>query len=176
MSSDRDLRAAEYVLGTLDAAARDDMRRALAADAALRAAVEAWERWLAPLAADAPPVPPSAELWARIAARLDAGVPRTVSVAAQEQPWAPLVPGVDKKLLHRDAAAGHEIFLLRVAAGARIPAHLHAQEEECFVVAGDLVIGGRTLCGGDLHVAPAGVPHPDIVSPSGAVLYVRGAL
>ncbi len=58
--------AGEYVLGTLPAAERSDVERRLPIDAALRAAVEAWEERLHPLVALAPPAEPSRELWPRI--------------------------------------------------------------------------------------------------------------
>ena len=67
-TEDQDLLAAEYVLGTLDA---DEARRAedlMQQDTAFRAAVEAWERRLAPLATLVPPSAPPPELWSRIEA------------------------------------------------------------------------------------------------------------
>ncbi len=65
---DRDLLAAEYALGTLDA---DEARRAedlVRQDAVFRRAVEAWERRLAPLASLVPPSAPPPDLWSRIEA------------------------------------------------------------------------------------------------------------
>jgi len=58
--------AGEYVLGTLDGAARRDIEQRLPGDAVLRQAVQAWEARLHPLTGLAPPVEPSAGLWARI--------------------------------------------------------------------------------------------------------------
>ena len=58
--------AGDYVLGTLDAAARRDVERRLASEAPLRNAVQAWESRLHALAALAPPVEPPAALWQRI--------------------------------------------------------------------------------------------------------------
>ena len=58
--------AAEYVLGTLSAARRREVEQRLPGDAALRAAVRAWQDKLLPLAALAEPVNPSAQLWQRI--------------------------------------------------------------------------------------------------------------
>jgi anti-sigma-K factor RskA len=63
---DRDLIAAEYVLGTLEGAEADEAAHLLTTDAAFVAAVRAWEERLAPLAAGVPPVAPSPELWDRI--------------------------------------------------------------------------------------------------------------
>ncbi|MGH7080572.1 MAG: anti-sigma factor [Acetobacteraceae bacterium] len=63
---DRDLTAAEYVLGTLDADAAQKLDRAAARDPVLAAAIAAWERRLAPLARLVPPASPPPDLWARI--------------------------------------------------------------------------------------------------------------
>lgn len=67
-AEDRDLLAAEYVLGTLEAEAVRKLERERAADPAIAAQVAAWERRLAPLARGTAPVSPPAELWARIEA------------------------------------------------------------------------------------------------------------
>jgi anti-sigma-K factor RskA len=65
-----DDRAAEYVLGTLDAAERAKFAVSLAADPAARAAVSAWERRLAPLSAAVPEEAPPSALWERIESAL----------------------------------------------------------------------------------------------------------
>ncbi len=67
---DRDMLAAEYVLGTLDAAERAGVATRLGADAELARAVRAWEDRLAPLIDGVPEVVPPAEAFAGIAARL----------------------------------------------------------------------------------------------------------
>lgn len=66
MNESLDELASEYVLGTLPAEQRAEVQQRLAHDAALRAAVDAWEQRLLPLVALAQPVPPSAQLWRRI--------------------------------------------------------------------------------------------------------------
>ena len=71
---DRDLLAAEYVLGTLDGEAAAEAARLLATDAAFAAAVRVWEERLAPLAAAVPPVVPAPQLWDRIEATTTASV------------------------------------------------------------------------------------------------------
>lgn len=84
--TDRDERSAaagEYVLGTLDAAARAEFEQALAADAALRAEVYAWQDRLLGLARHAAPVEPLASLWPAIESRLPASpVAARLSAAA----------------------------------------------------------------------------------------------
>ncbi|HTU56742.1 MAG TPA: anti-sigma factor [Acetobacteraceae bacterium] len=74
---ERDLAAAEYVLGTLDAASARALARAAETDPALAGAIAAWERRLAPLARLVPPVAPPADLWPRIAAATPTATPMT---------------------------------------------------------------------------------------------------
>ncbi len=72
MNDELDMRAAEYVLGTLDADERREFQRELDADPQARAAVAAWEKRLAPLASLAAEAPPPAGLWSRIEGALPA--------------------------------------------------------------------------------------------------------
>ncbi|MDF9863785.1 anti-sigma-K factor RskA [Methylorubrum pseudosasae] len=65
--AERDLRAAEYVLGTLDAGERAAFELERAVDPATEAAVRAWERRLAPLARAVPAIEPPAHIWQEIA-------------------------------------------------------------------------------------------------------------
>ena len=70
--ADIDALAAEYVLGTLDAAERASVTGRLATEAALRIAVADWENRLAPLAQVIEPVEPPADLAAKIQRKLAA--------------------------------------------------------------------------------------------------------
>lgn len=65
-ASDRDLLAAEYVLGTLEGEEAQAAVQRLATDAAFAAAVHGWEERLMPLADCASPVTPPPGLWERI--------------------------------------------------------------------------------------------------------------
>jgi len=72
MDEDRDLLAAEFVLGVLAPAEHLAVAREALSDPALQAAIEAWQARLSPLAAGIAPVAPPPELWDRIAASLPA--------------------------------------------------------------------------------------------------------
>ena len=67
---DRTGLAAEYVLGTLDAAEREQAEAYLGSDPAFAALVQDWERRLGELHAMVDPVPPPPELWMAIQGRL----------------------------------------------------------------------------------------------------------
>ena len=83
---DRSVAAAEYVLGTLDAAERALFERSLAGDAALEAEVYAWQDRLLPLAARIAPVEAEAgDGWDAIAARLGPAI-AAPTLAAIAQP------------------------------------------------------------------------------------------
>lgn len=75
-AGDRDLLAAEYVLGTLDARQSAAVEAALPRDPALAGAVADWTNRLAPLTRLAPPEAPPPDLWDRIEARLQGAAPR----------------------------------------------------------------------------------------------------
>jgi anti-sigma factor ChrR (cupin superfamily) len=92
-------------------------------------------------------------------------------VLADEGEWRPHpVPGVRVKLLSRDEARGYAMFLLEAASRAEFPSHDHSGAEECFVLRGELTIGGRTLRAGDFHHAPAGTRHDPIITETGCLV------
>lgn len=67
-------------------------------------------------------------------------------------------------------------FLLRLDAGARLPAHDHPRcDEHCVVVEGSVRLGDVEVSRGDYHVAYAGSSHGELVSDHGAILYLRTA-
>lgn len=69
---DRDMLAAEYVLGTLDAAERAGVDARRASDPALARAIAEWERRLTPLTNTIAPVEPSSDFLPHIEARIAA--------------------------------------------------------------------------------------------------------
>lgn len=72
-ASDPDLRAAEYVLGTLDPGERAAMATAITTDTAVMAQVRAWERRLSPLLDAIPVVTPSARVRTTLLRALSTG-------------------------------------------------------------------------------------------------------
>ena len=71
-AGDIDALAAEYVLGTLDAAERTAVAARRPREPALDAAIDAWESRLSPLAESIPPSAPPQGVFEKIEARLDA--------------------------------------------------------------------------------------------------------
>lgn len=81
---DRDIFAAEYVLGTLPPAERERAATLLEEDQAFAHAVSEWERRLGPLAEAAPPLQPPKELWRRI--EVASGLARGARASAPSDP------------------------------------------------------------------------------------------
>ena len=98
--------AGEYVLGTLAGPERRAVEQRLPSDAALRAAVDAWELRLLPLTALAPPLDPPPALWQRIERDLSQAGPAPAT-APQSAPQPMRWPGWWTNLaLWRGLAAG----------------------------------------------------------------------
>ena len=84
---DRDLLAAEYVLGSLEGEERADAERLLAADPAFARSVAAWQQRLTPLAAHVAPVVPPADLWGRIEAAIEPTVASVLPFRRRVRFW-----------------------------------------------------------------------------------------
>ncbi len=95
----------------------------------------------------------------------------TLTIYAKLGEWTPVAPGVSAKKLYADAS-GYS-FLLRLEPGATLPAHPHDGDEECMVVEGEACIGDLNIVVGDYHLARRGSRHADMVSPTGALLFIR---
>jgi len=134
--------------------------------------------WAARLALALEPIQPEADRAARLRARIMervhmASLPDPhLTVRAQERRWHNVSPGVEIKLLRRET--DEATYLLRLAAGMRLPAHNHADDEECLVLEGDVWLGNTHAFVGDYHLARRGVPHGEIHTETGCLLFLRG--
>ena len=95
-----------------------------------------------------------------------------LTIRGVEGIWVPLLPGVSMKLLREDDST--RSYLLRMEAGARLPAHGHDQDEECMVLEGDVWLGDIHARAGDYHLARKGLPHGTLRSDTGCLLFLRG--
>ena len=168
--------ATGLVLGTLDSESRAAAEESRAADPAFDALVESWDARLSPLALVAEePMP--AGLYDRIAARLDGAgqeLPGTFTSRAASAAWEQKLPGLEMRLLHRDKAKRRQTLLVRMAAGATYPQHGHdGQDEEIYIIDGDLTIGELTLTAGDFHLARASRVHPMHLSRTGCTAIIN---
>jgi anti-sigma factor ChrR (cupin superfamily) len=119
------------------------------------------------------PVAPAAGLKSRLMSQVAAyeSVKPIADVRSNESTWIPYgAPGIDIKPLFHDEATGRNTVLLRMAAGARLPAHHHHDVEQCLVVQGDVCFGDLVYKEGDFVVMGKHSHHPEIHSVHGNVL------
>ncbi len=98
--------------------------------------------------------------------------PAAHTVLAADDDWQTIADGVEQKILWRAGDVVSRFY--RLAAGSHLPAHAHAHEEECMLLAGDAYFGDILVRAGEFHLAPAGSAHGEISSDQGAVAFVRG--
>lgn len=165
---DNTVRAGEYVLGVLAPEERLAVEREAAADPALAAEIAFWSERFLPLV-DGMEVEPPADLFARIKRVINDELPGTTTVRADAGHWERIGRGIERRILHT-TAAGRCMYLIRGQPGARLPEHDHDDDEEIYVVEGDLTIGPVTLHAGDYHVARRGSRHPAASSQNGCLL------
>ena len=91
-------------------------------------------------------------------------------VFATQGKWKTVQEGVQIKLLHKTGNA--KSFLMKMAINASIPGHLHAHDEESFVLQGDVTIEGILCTEGDYHYAYAGSQHQALKTTGGCTLLV----
>ena len=107
-------------------------------------------------------IEPPSDLLGKIEARIDArtkleAMSRTLR--ANEGEWIALSPGVRFKELHRNAACGRRTILVDAEPGATFPSHEHEQDEEIFMISGDISFGDVELGPGDFYFSPKGSLH-----------------
>jgi anti-sigma factor ChrR (cupin superfamily) len=173
-------RAADYVMGVLTDAERAAVEREAAADPALAAEIARVNAELAPLLLDAPEVEPPAYIFDRIKEKIaasakPAGPAGSRTVRAAEGKWELICPGIERKLLWHDRDRKRITFLIRAQPGAEFPAHQHDEDEEAYVLSGDLSFDDLHLNAGDYHLARPGVSHPIGRTKSGCMLLVTAA-
>ena len=98
-------------------------------------------------------------------------------VGGQEGAFEPTgLPGVEAKSLHVDRANDRATFLVRMVAGSSYPAHVHGGPEECYVLQGDLRVGGLHMRAGDYQHAERGSRHGTQTTDGGCLLLLVSSL
>lgn len=176
----RDL-AALYALGVLHGDEVHEFEQHLASGCTICVAeVAALAPVVAELGHAAPPQTPSAEVRTRVLARISAeslsanhpviekdGV-RFVRSAALT--WREAnAPSVEIKPLSKNKQRGYLTYLVRMAPGAVLRPHRHADVEESYVIEGDLLVSGVHMQAGDYCRAEPGSVHAEVTTKSGCV-------
>lgn len=89
--------------------------------------------------------------------------------------WAEVMTGVRVKQLYEDPDRKYSTVLVRMDPGATFPDHIHAEAEECYIIEGDLHMGGHKFGVGDYIRADAHSVHEAISSENGCFLIVMAS-
>ena len=122
------------------------------------------------------PVAPPTALRAKVLARVRADSATYVTVRGGVSGWRELTPGLEFKILLGDTPNQSKSFLLRVAAGTRMPEHNHRAFEECLVLEGDFMLGEIKLSAGDFHCAAKNALHGETYTERGVTVYLRASI
>lgn len=88
-------------------------------------------------------------------------------------PWQPTpITGLFVKPLYVDATRNYSTTLLRMEPGTRYPSHRHAETEELFVLAGDLIVEGKKMLPGDYCRGEPDSVHGEVWTETGGTYLV----
>jgi ChrR-like protein with cupin domain len=110
---------------------------------------------------------PTTALKARLALRIAGDSGRPPARTWAEPDWEQVAPGIECKLLATDAERHRVSMLVRLAPGARYPAHTHAGVEELHLRDGELWIDERKLVPGDYNYGAPGASDERVWSETG---------
>jgi anti-sigma factor ChrR (cupin superfamily) len=114
---------------------------------------------------------PTTSLQARLALRIgeETGKQPILPAGRQwvEPDWEQVAPGIGCKLLATDVERYRVSMLVRLAPGARYPAHTHASVEELHLLDGELWIDERKLFPGDYNYGAPGAGDERVWSETG---------
>jgi hypothetical protein len=170
MSSDDN--AADFVLGSLGAVQRDMVARKRLYQKDLDGRICALEELLSALTPSEVFAGPQSDLWQQICNVLThqpCGIAEG-SFACLGGLWEYHSPGIECKELWSDKA-----LLIRCEPGASEERHPQpdGEDEHIIIIAGDLMLGGRTFAVGDYVQIPAGADHPDMRTLTGCLLFTQ---
>ncbi len=195
MNEEVELRAALNALGTVTLNEVRAFEADLTAlDKASKAEFEEFDSVTSLLAFGASAAAPSADVWGKLCAVMDAE-PKAQAAEAQEEPsanatiqetasaslltirkdegvWQKVHEGIFAKTLFQNVENGTTTYMVKFMPGAKTPLHRHPGMEECTIVEGDFQVDGKDLRAGDYHCAMPGSVHDRPYSIGGAMVLI----
>jgi anti-sigma factor ChrR (cupin superfamily) len=92
-------------------------------------------------------------------------------IEADEVPWIETGPGNKMKVIYHDPASGMLTILAKLAPGAGIPAHVHEDLEQTYVLEGSLVDDEGECTAGNFVIRAKGSRHAP-TAPNGCTMLV----
>jgi quercetin dioxygenase-like cupin family protein len=182
--------AAQHSLGSLSGSDESALQQMLHSDAELERELDAYSETAARLGFAATLIAPRPELRAKLLAGLSktektqvwkewGGTPVSPIhvVAAGEGEWEPIdIEGIRVKRLYSDPANDAVALLIQMDPGTGYPSHRHAGPEHCYVISGELSVGGIHLKTGDYQVATTESVHTVTRTTSGCTILIISSM
>jgi anti-sigma factor ChrR (cupin superfamily) len=92
-------------------------------------------------------------------------------ITTDEVPWVESTPGNKMKVIYHDPATGLLTILSRLEPGCGIPAHVHEDLEQTYVIEGSLVDDEGECTAGNFVIRPKGSRHSP-TAPNGCTMLV----
>jgi anti-sigma factor ChrR (cupin superfamily) len=92
-------------------------------------------------------------------------------IATDQVPWIETGPGNKMKVIYHDPASGMLTILSRLEPGAGIPAHMHEDLEQTYVLEGSLVDDEGECTAGNFVIRAKGSRHAPM-APNGCTMLV----
>ena len=92
-------------------------------------------------------------------------------IDTDDVPWIETSPGNEMKVIYHDPASGMLTILARLAPGAGIPAHVHEDLEQTYVLEGSLVDDEGECTAGNFVIRAKGSRHAP-TAPNGCTMLV----
>jgi quercetin dioxygenase-like cupin family protein len=98
-------------------------------------------------------------------------------VGSEEGAWEPIdIEGIRVKRLFVDPVKDIVSLLIQMDPGTIYPAHRHAGPEHCYVISGDLEVGGVSLKTGDYQVANESSVHTVTSTRNGCTILIISSM
>jgi anti-sigma factor ChrR (cupin superfamily) len=92
-------------------------------------------------------------------------------IDTESVPWIETAPGNQMKVIYHDASSGMLTILSKLAPGSGIPAHVHEDLEQTFVLEGSLVDDEGECTAGNFVIRAKGSRHAP-TAPNGCTMLV----
>lgn len=174
--------AASYAVGNLSDEEKKEFEELLRnRDGSIEKELKAFEEVVEYLLYEAGPLGEPEGLEKRLFAKISGGKAGKdagegfLYVRSNEGEWVEIMKGVMVKNLYRDPERNYATLLVRMEAGATFPDHVHTDTEECYVIEGDLRMGGQVFGRGDYIRAEAHSAHESISTENGCFLLIAAS-
>ena len=157
---------AEYIVGSMTPAEQMQFENEMKLNARMLDAVRSFDDTCEVLINSVAPVVPDASIRESLLKRIESEsrLSSTDSVPlirrSSDDDWRKIgVPGARLRVLNVDRANNRMTAILRLEPNCKYPSHAHDQDEECFMLEGDLEFSDYQLKAGDYLRVQAGTSH-----------------